>query len=89
MSTVLSSLSVCRISSFLFILTVVYVSVPSLDETSGYEGTVSEAGGRVDLSPPLTASGGPICGYRLVNLHKGNLPFEVRFVVQFTDTRTI
>jgi len=64
-------------------------SVPSLDETSGYEGTVSEAGGRVDLSPPLTASGGPICGYRLVNLHKGNLPFEVMMLDQSTGSAEV
>ena len=56
-----------------------YVSVPELEVKGSYEGAVSEAGGTVQLTPPLTARHGPICGYRLVATHKGKLPFEVSF----------
>ena len=56
----------------------VFVAVPVLEVKGSYEGAVSEAGGTVQLTPPLTARHGPICGYRLVATHKGKLPFEVR-----------
>ena len=43
-----------------------------------YEGSVSENGGLVDVSPEIRAKNGPICGYRIVNSHKGKIPFEVK-----------
>lgn len=42
-----------------------------------YHGSVSENGGLVDVSPQIKAKNGPICGYRIVNSHKGKIPFEV------------
>ena len=54
------------------------ILVPSLSGDGTYSGSVSEQGGTVDLDPPLTASDGPICGYRLINKHKNKLPFQVR-----------
>lgn len=38
---------------------------------------MSEAGGLVEVSPQIKAKNGPICGYRIVNSHKGKIPFEV------------
>ena len=42
-----------------------------------YHGSVSENGGLVEVSPEIKAKNGPICGYRIVNSHKGKIPFEV------------
>ena len=38
---------------------------------------VGEQGGSVDVTPEIRAENGPICGYRIVNPHKGKIPFEV------------
>ena len=38
---------------------------------------VGEQGGTVDVTPTIRAENGPICGYRIVNPHKGKIPFEV------------
>ena len=46
--------------------------------TGRYTGSISEQGGTVDLSPPLAATNGPICGYRIINKHKSKLPFQVK-----------
>ena len=43
-----------------------------------YTGSVSENGGLVDVEPEIRAKNGPICGYRIVNAHKGKIPFEVQ-----------
>jgi len=45
-----------------------------------YEGTVSEKGGKVELSPELRAENGPICGYRISASYNEKLPFEVSIV---------
>ena len=42
-----------------------------------YTGSVSENGGLVEVTPEIRAKNGPICGYRIVNAHKGKIPFEV------------
>ena len=31
----------------------------------------------MDVTPEIRAENGPICGYRIVNPHKGKIPFEV------------
>ena len=53
---------------------------PVLAVSGSYRGSVSEHGGTVHLSPEIKAENGPICGYRIVNPHKGEIPFEVRTV---------
>ena len=55
-------------------------SVPVLLVDGVYEGSVSENGGLVDVSPEIRAKNGPICGYRIVNSHKGKIPFEVKMI---------
>ena len=42
-----------------------------------YTGSVSENGGLGEVTPEIRAKNGPICGYRIVNAHKGKIPFEV------------
>ena len=42
-------------------------------------GSVGEQGGLVEVTPPIRAENGPVCGYRIVNTHKGKIPFEVSF----------
>ena len=55
------------------------IPVPVLLAEDGlYRGTVSESGGLVEVVPTIRAKNGPICGYRIVNSHKGKIPFEVR-----------
>ena len=53
--------------------------VPVLVVSGIYHGIVGENGGIVDVTPEIRAENGPICGYRIVNTHKGKIPFEVRF----------
>jgi len=74
---------------FLVILALVSAKVPSLSGDGTYSGSVSEQGGTVDLDPPLTASDGPICGYRLINKHKNKLPFQVFMLNQETGAAEI
>ena len=50
---------------------------PVLVVEGHYEGSVSENGGLVDTVPTIRADHGPICGYRIVNTHRGKVPFEV------------
>ena len=50
---------------------------PVLVVEGHYEGSVSENGGLVDTVPTIRADHGPICGYRIVNSHRGKVPFEV------------
>ena len=51
---------------------------PVLVVEGHYEGSVSENGGLVDTVPTIRADHGPICGYRIVNTHRGKVPFEVK-----------
>ena len=53
--------------------------MPVLVVSGIYHGIVGENGGIVDVTPEIRAENGPICGYRIVNTHKGKIPFEVRF----------
>jgi hypothetical protein len=55
-----------------------YFSVPVLRVAESYSGSVSEAGGKVEVEPPIRADGGPICGYRILATRSGKIPFEVR-----------
>jgi len=59
---------------------------PVLVVEGHYEGSVSENGGLVDTVPTIRADHGPICGYRIVNTHRGKVPFEVFMVDQETGT---
>ena len=52
---------------------------PVLAVSGIYRGTVGENGGIVEVTPEIRAENGPICGYRIVNSHKGKIPFEVIF----------
>ena len=51
--------------------------MPVLVVSGIYHGIVGENGGIVDVTPEIRAENGPICGYRIVNTHKGKIPFEV------------
>ena len=44
-----------------------------------YTGSVSEQGGLVEVVPGIQAKNGPICGFRIVSAHKGEVPFEVEW----------
>ena len=33
------------------------------------------------MTPAIRAENGPICGYRIVNSHKGKIPFEVMMII--------
>ena len=52
-----------------------------------YHGSVSENGGLVEVRPEIKAKNGPICGYRIVNSHKGKIPFEVKNLVYYEENR--
>ncbi|XP_043229306.1 calsyntenin-1-like [Amphibalanus amphitrite] len=55
-------------------------SRPRLDLVSpsdGYHGLVREDQRLVDVSPPIRAVGAAVCGFRIVNKHHGDVPFEV------------
>ena len=56
---------------------------PVLLVDGAYEGSVSENGGLVDVTPEIKAKNGPICGYRVVNSHRGKIPFEVNVIKNF------
>jgi len=53
---------------------------------TGYRGEVGEDGGTVMVHPEIRAEHGPICGYRVVNSHKGKIPFEVFMLDQTAGT---
>jgi len=61
-------------------------SAPVLDVSGIYHGIVGENGGIVDVTPEIRAENGPICGYRIVNTHKGKIPFEVFMLDQEAGT---
>ena len=53
---------------------------PRLDLVSpadGYHGLVREDQRLVDITPPIRAVGADVCGFRIVNKHHGDVPFEV------------
>ena len=52
---------------------------PVLAVSGIYRGTVGENGGIVEVTPEIRAENWPICSYRIVNSHKGKIPFEVIF----------
>ena len=55
------------------------VTGPVLVVSDSYRGSVGEQGGLVEVTPPIRAENGPVCGYRILNTHKGKIPFEVSF----------
>ena len=62
---------------------------PVLVVEGHYEGSVSENGGLVDTVPTIRADHGPICGYRIVNTHRGKVPFEVNNNFRFGLSKNI
>jgi len=62
----------------------VKAKVPVLHVEGSYQGSVSEKGGTVDLTPPLKSDHGPICGYRITNNRHGRIPFEVFMIDELT-----
>ena len=60
-----------------YLLQIFLFSDPVLLVDGDYQGSVSENGGLVDVVPEIKAKNGPICGYRIVNSHRGKIPFEV------------
>jgi len=61
-------------------------NAPVLVVADSYRGEVGEQGGSVDVTPEIRAENGPICGYRIVNPHKGKIPFEVFMLDQAAGT---
>lgn len=59
---------------------------PYLSVSGPYRGSVGEQGGLVEVTPAIRAENGPICGYRIVNTHKGKIPFEVFMLDQTAGT---
>ena len=52
-----------------------------------YEGSVTEHGGLVEVTPLIRAENGPICGFRIINSHHGKLPFEVIFIIYYWNSQ--
>ncbi|EEB16778.1 conserved hypothetical protein [Pediculus humanus corporis] len=55
-------------------------SVPRLDVEnleSGYHGLVKENETIVEVTPKIRGIGAEICGFRIVNKHHGDAPFEL------------
>jgi hypothetical protein len=55
-------------------------SVPRLelvDSESGYHGLIREDELLVEVKPRIRATGAEICGFRILNRHHGDTPFEV------------
>lgn len=50
------------------------LDIDSLD--NGYHGLVKENETVVEVTPPIRASG-QVCGFRIVNKHHGEAPFEI------------
>lgn len=57
-----------------------FVVAPRLDIDNlenGYHGLVKENETIVEVTPEIRAVGEPVCGFRIVNKHHGEAPFDI------------
>lgn len=51
------------------------MDIDNLD--NGYHGLVKENETLVEVTPAIRAVGAPVCGFRIVNKHHGDAPFDI------------